>query len=48
MGVGVLVDRSGGQVDFGPPLYACVELEIATYDASECPLCRQGVPLTET
>jgi len=48
VGVGVLVDRSGGQVDFGLPLYACTELEIAAYEASECPLCRQGTPLTKT
>jgi orotate phosphoribosyltransferase len=48
VGVGVLVDRSGGQTDFGLPFYACLELQIAAYDAPDCPLCRQGVPLTKT
>lgn len=48
LGVGVLIDRTGGRADFGLPFYACVELEIAAYDASECPLCSQGVPLTKT
>ncbi len=48
MGVGVLVDRTAGRADFGLPFYACVELEIASYDASDCPLCQQGVPLTKT
>jgi orotate phosphoribosyltransferase len=48
MGVGVLIDRTGGRADFGMPFYACLELEIASYDASDCPLCRQGAPLTRT
>lgn len=48
VGVGVLVDRTGGRADFGLPLFACTELDIAAYDASECPLCRQGTPLTKT
>jgi len=48
LGVAVLVDRTGGKVDFGLPFFACLELVVASYDASECPLCREGVPLTET
>ena len=48
MGVGILVDRSGGKTDFGLPFYACLTLEIASYDATSCPLCTQGVPLTKT
>ncbi|KLU60512.1 orotate phosphoribosyltransferase [Peptococcaceae bacterium CEB3] len=44
LAVGVLVDRSGGGVDFGLPLAAVVELEIETYSAEDCPLCRQGLP----
>lgn len=47
IGVGVLVDRTGGQVDFGLPFFACLELVVPSYEASECPLCGQGVPLTE-
>ncbi len=48
IGVAVLVDRTGGKVDFGLPFFACVELVVPSYEASECPLCRDGVPLTET
>lgn len=44
LGVGVLVDRSGGKVDFGLPLTAALELEIETYPAEDCPLCRKGSP----
>ena len=48
VGVAVLVDRTGGKVDFGLPFFACLELVVPSYEASECPLCREGVPLTET
>ena len=47
VGVGVLVDRSGGQVDFGVPLVPLLALDIATYDRADCPLCRNGVPLVK-
>lgn len=48
IGVGVLVDRSGGKVDFGVPLFACMTLDIASYAAEECPICPTGAPLTVT
>jgi orotate phosphoribosyltransferase len=48
IGVAVLVDRTGGQVEFGLPFFACLELVVPSYEVSECPLCRKGVPLTET
>jgi orotate phosphoribosyltransferase len=48
IGVGVLVDRSGGRTDFGLPLFACVELDLPTYDAAACPLCDTDAPLTLT
>ena len=45
VGVGVLVDRSGGQVDFaGLPLHSLLSLPIAAFTPEECPLCAQGVP----
>jgi orotate phosphoribosyltransferase len=43
VGIGVLVDRSGGATEFeGIPLHALATLEIETWGASECPLCRSG------
>jgi orotate phosphoribosyltransferase len=48
IGVGVLVDRSGGRTEFGLPFFACVELDLTTYEAGACPLCDDGVPLTVT
>ncbi len=46
-GVAMLVDRSGGKVDFGVPAKALLTLNIKTYAPDECPLCKQGVPLTK-
>jgi len=48
IGVGVLVDRSGGRTDFGLPLFACVELDLPSYDEGACPLCDAGAALTVT
>lgn len=48
VGVGVLVDRAGGTVDFGVPLFACLSLSMASFAPSECQLCKDGVPLVIT
>ncbi|MCR5380402.1 MAG: orotate phosphoribosyltransferase [Lentisphaeria bacterium] len=45
VGVAVLVDRSAGDVDFGIPMVSLLKLQLPTYEASECPLCKQGVPI---
>ncbi len=42
VGVGSLVDRSGGQVDFGVPKASLVTLKVGTYDPDNCPLCKAG------
>ncbi len=47
VGIGVLIDRSQGQADFGFPLHALLHLSIPTYDPGDCPLCAQGVPLVK-
>ncbi|WP_322797092.1 orotate phosphoribosyltransferase [Tepidiforma sp.] len=47
-GVGVLVDRTEGGVDFGVPFFACLSVPAESWDAAECRLCREGVPLTVT
>lgn len=44
LGVGVLVDRSGGKVDFGLPQSSIIQLNIQAYEAQDCPLCAQGIP----
>lgn len=50
VGIGLLVDRSGGKADFGVPkdkVHPLLHLEVPTYTPEECPLCRQHIPLTE-
>lgn len=40
--VASVVDRSGGQVDFGIPYRALLSMEVKSYEADECPLCKEG------
>ncbi len=47
MGVGVIVDRSAGRVNFGVPTHSLISLEIESYSPAECPLCQQGIPLVK-
>jgi len=42
IGVAVLVDRSGGQVDFGVRKEAVLTMDIESWEASDCPLCKEG------
>ncbi|MCB8814024.1 orotate phosphoribosyltransferase [Desulfosporosinus shakirovi] len=44
VGVGVLVDRTGGQVDFGLPQCSIIQLNIQAFEVQECPLCAKGTP----
>ncbi|HID09688.1 MAG TPA: orotate phosphoribosyltransferase [Candidatus Latescibacteria bacterium] len=47
VGVGVLVDRSGGSVDLGHPLRSLLQVRARTFRPEECPLCRDEVPLVK-
>jgi orotate phosphoribosyltransferase len=47
VGIGLLVDRSGGKAKFGVPTEALMKLDIPSYEPADCPLCKRGVPLTE-
>ena len=44
-GVGYLVDRSGGKVNFGVKQYPLVKLDIVTYSPEDCPLCKANIQL---
>ena len=46
--VSMLVDRSGGKADFGDvPCTALLHMDVETYKPEECPLCKQGLPMTK-
>ncbi len=47
VGVASLVDRSGGKVDLGYSLYSALQMEVVSYSAEECPLCKEGLPLVK-
>jgi orotate phosphoribosyltransferase len=46
IGVGALVDRSGGKVTFGVPFRPLITMDIKSYSPAECPMCRDGIPLS--
>jgi orotate phosphoribosyltransferase len=47
VGTGTLVDRSDEKVDFGMKLESLLKLQVDAFDASVCPLCRAGTPVTK-
>ncbi|MBC7342483.1 MAG: orotate phosphoribosyltransferase [Clostridia bacterium] len=44
VGIGALVDRSGGTVRFEVPFKALATITTNVYEPEDCPLCRQGLP----
>ncbi len=47
-GVGAVVDRTGGKIDFGVKFGAVISMDVASYDADECPICKAGkLPLVK-
>lgn len=47
VGVGFIVDRSNGKVNFGFPQYSAVKLDVISYPAESCDLCKQGLELVK-
>jgi orotate phosphoribosyltransferase len=45
VGVGAIIDRSGGAAVFDVPFKALARLQVETFREDECPLCRSGRPL---
>jgi len=45
VGVGLLVDRSGGEVDLNYRTEALLTMNVITYAPEQCPLCAQGLPV---
>ncbi|MGI6151875.1 MAG: orotate phosphoribosyltransferase [Christensenellales bacterium] len=42
VGVGSIVDRSNGKVDFGVPFQAVLSMEVVSWEEEDCPLCKAG------
>ena len=45
VGVGFLVDRSNGKVNFGYPQFSALKMEVVSYQPDDCPLCREDIEL---
>ncbi len=46
-GVGFIVDRSGGQVQFTGNQYSVVQLVVESFQADDCPLCKENIPISK-
>ena len=46
-GVGSVVDRTGGEIDFGVPFRAVISMKVESWEADKCPICGTGVPLVK-
>ena len=42
VGVGALIDRSGGRIEFPVRAEALLDLRVESYEPEDCPLCRSG------
>jgi orotate phosphoribosyltransferase len=47
IGVGFIVDRSNGKVNFGYPQFSTLKMEVVSYLPDECPLCREDIELVK-
>ncbi len=42
VGIGSIVDRTGGEINFGVPYRAVYSSKVQSWDAADCPLCKEG------
>jgi orotate phosphoribosyltransferase len=48
VGIGSIVDRTGGKIDFGVPFKAVISMEVESWPAEDCPICRENtLPLVK-
>jgi orotate phosphoribosyltransferase len=47
IGVGYIVDRSNGKVNFGFPQFSTLKMDVVSYLPEECPLCREDIELVK-
>lgn len=42
VGIGSIVNRSNGKADFGVPFKSVIAVNVESWEADECPLCKEG------
>jgi len=47
VGIGEFLDRSGGKIKFKYPLKALATVSANAWEPDACPLCKQGMPITQ-
>ena len=47
VGVGAIIDRSGGKAKFSVPFKSLAKLDIKTFQPQDCPLCKSGRPIVK-
>jgi orotate phosphoribosyltransferase len=47
VGVGAIVDRSGGKIEFDVPYEALLEMTLPAYQPDACPLCAKGLSVVK-
>lgn len=47
VGIGCIVDKSGGSLQFDSPFEALLSISVGNFPAKSCPLCEAGVPLNQ-
>jgi orotate phosphoribosyltransferase len=47
LGIGILLDRSGGKTEFDYPLRPLAVTDVQNYQPEECPMCKRGEPLVK-
>lgn len=47
VGVGSIIDRSGGPIDFGAPFQSLAKVKVKTFGEGSCPLCKSNIPITK-
>lgn len=47
VGLGCIVDRTGGDVELPLPLHSLARVAVETWEPADCPLCREGRPVVK-
>jgi len=47
VGVGSIVDRTVGKVDFGVPYKAVLSVNVESFEPDNCPICAKGIPVVK-
>ncbi|MEI8175386.1 MAG: orotate phosphoribosyltransferase [Candidatus Omnitrophota bacterium] len=47
VGVGSIVHRASGEIDFGVPFEHLLRIAVETFDPATCPFCKERIPLVK-